>query len=493
MDAIYRLQDLANEAAKQDEPILDFPLPTEKEVDTAAPAALAVAGGRGSYLNFMEIKDSDEKGKGFYARDDLVAGTFVLVSKPLGIIMGWEEDEFDDDDDGEDGSGEIGEQEEQEEEDDDDLMKSNRRNGVLSIKLAKSIKSDPSLWFDKLSLLFPRDKDSLPTWFCEHAETGMEFERSINELEEKTEFSGKKILIEEIRQRLPFIVRYNCLSIETAPELFVYPSQDKGGHVSLSATGLYYEPSYFNHSHTPNISRWSIGDVMFFVTNQDVKAGTELCISYIESELLCENARIRSNLLEMDFEDIDGDGGSEETEDDEPDGPMINLDVQDELMNMYPLDRLDEINRLLRQSQGDSNEIDMDVDEEEEDIFWFQCDTFRLQNLLALTYESLGQSNKALEQWKKCIEFAEKKLPPADEGSIPLYVQAALCAACTGQESTAKQYADLALRSHSLIFGGGVNFFRKRYAKEMELELRSSSRALSGQAALDALWPVSPP
>jgi len=231
---------------------------------------------------------------------------------------------------------------------------------------------------------------------------------------------------------------------------------------------------------------------MFFVTNQDVKAGRELCISYIESELLCESARIRSNLLEMDFEDVDDNDGSGEGENDETDGPVISLDVQDELLDMYPLDRLDEINRLIRQSRGDSNEedIDMDVDEEEEDIFWFQCDTYRLEILLALTYESLGQSSKALKEWKKCIEFAEKKLPPADEGSIPLYVQAALCAASIGQESAAKHYADIALKNHDLIFGGGVNFFRKRYSEEMELELRSSSKALLGQAALDALWPV---
>ena len=58
------------------------------------------------------------------------------------------------------------------------------------------------------------------------------------------------------------------------------------------------------------------------------------------------------------------------------------------------------------------------------------------------------------------------------------------------QDRIAKEYAKMALFKHNLIFGGGVKFFRRRYTKEIELELRSSTKALRGQAALDCLWPI---
>jgi len=73
-----------------------------------------------------------------------------------------------------------------------------------------------------------------------------------------------------------------------------------------------------------------------------------------------------------------------------------------------------------------------------------------------------------------------------------LYVQAALCAQAAGQWSLVKKYASMALTNHDLVFGGGVHFFRKRYAKELDLKLRpESKKVLSGSAAaLHVLWPV---
>ncbi len=487
MTDLSHLQDLADEAAQENEPILNFPLSKEQEQQYNE-----------NNNEFMTIQNIHNKGKGFIAKQTMQPGTLLLVSKPISLIMGWEEDVFHENDgdinENDDGGGD----DEDNMMDDEDLMKSNLRNGVLSVKVAKAIKDNPSLWYNQLTNLFPRDKSSLPIWVCEHAETGMEFERSIDELKEMNEFLLDDV-IEDIRQRLPFIVRYNCLSVETAPELFVYPDQSKGGHVSLSATGLYYLPSYFNHSNKPNVSRWCIGDIMFFVTNQEVKIGTELCISYIESELLCENATRRSLILEMDFEDVDDNNGmgsdnnhddQDQDDDDECEGgPVINLDVQDELINMHPLNRLDEINRLLFKSCNKDGE-EMDEDDDEDDLVWFQCDSHRLRTLLALTYEGLGQPTKALEQWKNCVEFAEKNFPPADEAGIVLYVQAALTALSLSEESMAREYAATALSNHKLIFGGGVEFFRRRYAKEMQLQLRSSNNVISGQAVLDKLWPI---
>jgi hypothetical protein len=543
------LQDLADEAAKQNEPVLDFPLPklpqsTDgiQEQEPQEQQNLEII----FHEDMMKIKDIPNKGKGFHAVKDIPGGTLLVMAKPVAIIMGWEEDEFDDDDD-EEGADEADDdhvmngahkeeikitnhqeedvemiEEEKEEVDGAGLIQSNGRNGNLAIKVARAIQQKPSLWFQHVSKLFPRgDASTLPLWTCEDPSIGMEYEQIMNELQQLEPFQqqhddngNNNTSFVAMRNRLPFIVRYNCLSVETSPELFVHPDQQKGGHVTISGTGLYNKPSYFNHSNQPNMSRWSIGDIMFFVTNQNVMAGTELCISYIESEFLGDEALRKSLLLEMNVEDtpstatsaisaisatssdtknIDSDEimmkSKELDEEDDEASPVISLDVQDELMNMHPLDRLHEINRLLSQCDGDYDNI-QDLDDEERDLVWYPCDAHRLHTLRALTFESLDQTSKAMEEWKDCISFVETKLPPADEAGIVIYVQAALCALQLSHDSMAKHYASIALTSHDLIFGGGVQFFRRRYANEMELTLRSSSKALAGKSAMDALWSI---
>jgi len=312
------------------------------------------------------------------------------------------------------------------------------------------------------------------------------------------------LLLQEIRLRLPLIVRYNALSVETSPELFVYPNP-VAGYVKLSATALYGSPSYFNHHSKPNVCRWAIGDIIFFVTNQFVKSGTELCISYIENELLCESRERRSHLLEMDFQDNDDDTtntGQDQYDDDTEEeltsfaAPIIDIDVQEEIMNMNPLARLDEINDLLVQATGNNDNRSDDDEKERDDSIeagsWFKCDEYQLRILLALTHDSLGQASLALEQWEKCIAFTERNLPPADENSIAIRVQAALCAMAANQESVANEYATSALEMHSITFGGGVRLFRRRYAKEMELHLRpeSNTNAVKGINAFNTLWPI---
>jgi hypothetical protein len=77
----------------------------------------------------------------------------------------------------------------------------------------------------------------------------------------------------------------------------------------------------------------------------------------------------------------------------------------------------------------------------------------------------------------------------ADENNIVLYVQAALCAQVTGEWALVKEYAAMAFQTHDLLFGGGVDFFRQRYSKEVGLKLRPGSKALTGSVALNLLWP----
>ena len=394
---LSHIQDLADASAKEDCPTPDFPIPAD--CDTTGETS-------------MEIRDTENKGKGFYATQDIEAGSTLLGAKPLAMVMGWEEEEEEDEME-DDESMEM----------DDGIMRGSKRNGMLILRTAKAMKETPSLWFDQINNLFPRKENStdLPIWMCDDAVTGMEVEDAVNGLAEIKEFSDEPNLVEEIRQRLPFIIRYNCLSVETAPELFVHPNQPGGGHLTLSGTGLYYYPSYFNHSHKPNVTRYAIGDVQFFVTNQDVKSGDELCISYIESEHLCENPELRSNLLDMDFKET-----SEEDDDDQKKNagkpqkatayPVVDVDMQDELMSMHPLERLDEIKGLLQEATSDDTSATMDGEGEE--LHWFKCDVQQLRILLALTYDSLGQSSKALEEWEHCLSFAKEKLPPGKQATI---------------------------------------------------------------------------
>ena len=451
----------------------------------------------------------------------------MLVNKPLAMVMGWEEDEWEDANDDDDDEG-MSEEEGEEAEEDEGILKGSPRNGMLVLRLLETIQKDPTVWFDQLTKLYPRTREELeelPIWMSSDVTIGMKIEAALTELTNVEEFQsvqaeeeddGETNVISEIQVRLPLIVRYNCLSVETSSELFSHPNPDQGGHITLSGTALYYHASYFNHDSQPNVARWAVGDVMVFVTNQDVKQGEELCISYIESEVLCEDVGRRTKLLDMGFVDTSEDGEEEnENEDDVLDieiegpeddnashhgsgAPVISAEVQEEIMAMAPLERLNEIKDLLKQamkyeinqlrdlSQKERLHDDDDV-EEEEGIAWFKCDQHQLRVLLALTYDSMGQYPNAIQQWDQCVSFTSTHLPPLDENSISMRVQAALSAMAGDRMEDAKRYADEALEIHSKIFGYGVELFRKRYGKEVQLQLRPNT---TGTADLDKLWPL---
>ena len=408
------IQGLADKASREECPTPDFPIP--EGCNTTISTVVETS-------TLMHIKDTEGKGKGLYATNDIGSGTILLASKPLSLVMNWEEDG-----DGEEDEMSVDFEDEDSDDGEDGIMKGSKRNGMLIVRIARAIKSQPSLWQDQVGNLFPRElSEDLPLWICRDPKTGMEIEEAMNALSQADDDDDdddddgdvhfSEDLIEEIRARLPLIVRYNCLSVETAPELFSYPNREGGGHISLSGTGLYYNPSYFNHSHLPNVSRFAIGDVMFFVANQPLKAGEELNISYIESEHLCESPELRSHLLDMDFlesssDKIQSDSGSGSCSDDDKRYPIVDFDMQDELMSLNPLERLAELKELLSAATACGKPQDSSVDEEEEEIRWFKCDAHQLRILLALTYDILGQSSKAMIEWKTCIAFVEENLPP---------------------------------------------------------------------------------
>lgn len=288
---------------------------------------------------------------------------------------------------------------------------------------------------------------------------------------------------------------------------------------------------------------------MGFVTNQNVAAGTELCISYVEHDVLCEPAWRRNMMLSMDFTDHDDDAAAADDDNNNdvsggtlensknskvggvlhrnkgPDMPVVDSDVQNELMSMDPFARLSAIDELMLQAVGEKRPENEQEEEQIEQgsamemtggggggdsndngndsdiIPWFQCDVHNLRILKAITLDGLGQTADALKLWEESVAFVEQKLPPLDESLVVLRAQAALCAwQAPGSQAVARHHAASALQAHCLLFGGGVARFRRRLDRDLNLALRPTAVTGSGGgddstpsstvSPADILWPV---
>ena len=243
--------------------------------------------------DFLEILENPSKGKGWFSKVNIPAGSPILVCKALvcaldlEYIAGDEDDGIDEDDD---------EDNDMEQEDE---AQGSTVNELLVLDSLQNILENPSIWLEQLTNLYPREEvdiNTSPVWISKDDEVFSQFEAMIEQIEKIPALAGKS---KEISKRLPLIIRYNVLSIETCPELLSHPGGN--GHHPLSGVGLYYWPSFFNHDSRPNISRYAVGDIMWFVANQDIPAGSELCISYLEQDVLCENSYRRNCMLTLDF------------------------------------------------------------------------------------------------------------------------------------------------------------------------------------------------
>lgn len=181
-----------------------------------------------------------------------------------------------------------------------------------------------------------------------------------------------------------------------------------------------------------------------------------------------------------------------EDDDQGPSYPVVDSDVQNELMTMNPFERLEAIDELIQQAVGEALDGNDVGDADQMDAIgssWFECDLQNLRILKAITLESLGQSDKALQIWEECVQFTETKMPPNDENSIAMRVQAALCSKNLDKEMLAQHHASVALQRHNLMFGGGVRRFRRRYRQEFRLNLRSNIGSGDNKSFEDMLWP----
>mmetsp|Transcript_12475 Transcript_12475/g.13879 ORF Transcript_12475/g.13879 Transcript_12475/m.13879 type:complete len:490 (+) Transcript_12475:1-1470(+) len=461
----------------------DFPLPNDYEDSTPE--------------RLMILKDNGLKGRGWYTSQEISAGTVLMCAKPIVMVMDWEDPtenpvltrEYTDGD--------------EEMSIENEVSGLSKLNEILLLELLRVIARDSSIWTNKLSALFPRTEEleAIDGWICTDDNVFLQFEELIRRIEQQT--SLPEVVVKDLSKRLPLIVRYNVLSAETMPELMVHPSPQQG-YAALSGTCLYHLPSFFNHDSHPNASRYAVGDVLWIVANQNVPEGVEVCISYLEHEVLCEPPSIRTLMLNMDFTEPENDATAEEVhneDEDGPDIPVVDTDVQNEIMQMDPMDRLCTIEKLTIQAlgeglaiEGEERESSMKGDEEVMDEItnnapWFECDVQNLRILKALTLDSLGQLEEAFSNWKESVTFCKSKLPPNDEALIVMLVQAAMCALqLLKHQDEARGLAAEALRVHSILFGGGVKRFRRRYRREFQLALRPTYTSFTSPP--DELWPL---
>jgi hypothetical protein len=450
----------------------------------------------------MELRENPNKGKGWYAKQSIPVGSVILVAKPIAMALDLEYVGPDQEDDEKEVRNDIDGDKEAMEESENQEEQGSTVNELLVLEVLQSIFADPSIWTQQISLLYPRDAvdiEASPVWISKDDDIFAQFETMIKQIDTVPELMGKA---KEISQRLPLIIRYNVLSIETCPELLSHPGPN--GHAPLSGVGLYHWPSFFNHDARPNVSRYAVGDIMWFVANQNIVMGQELCISYLEHDVLCESPYRRNLMLTLDFkEDEDANrvmmGGivpNTDVNGDGPEAPVVDSDVQNELMGMNPFERLEAIDQLMQQAAGEAlpegereNDLDDGDDMDAHGEAWFQCDLQNLRILKAITLEAMGSSTKALPIWEECVAFTETQMPPNDETSIVMRVQAALCSLSLKLEAIAREHASIALQRHHLMFGGGVRRFRRRFRQEFRLNLRPASTDIKGQSMEEFLWP----
>jgi hypothetical protein len=166
--------------------------------------------------------------------------------------------------------------------------------------------------------------------------------------------------------------------------------------------------------------------------------------------------------------------------DDEIPLPLIDIDMQNELMAIAPPDRLETIKDMLDPQQPLNPNGD------------FRSDIYNLRILQAVTLENLGtkqRTKEALEEWKWCLQFCSENFPPIDETTVAIHVRAALCAHSCKEMKVAKLHAKEAVKMHDLLFGDSVRRFRKRYKHELLLKMGKSDDS-DGDLMIQELWPM---
>jgi len=286
------------------------------------------------------------------------------------------------------------------------------------------------------------------------------------------------------KARMRAVVRLNSLGFYTHSEQLCHGQN----YTALTGTGVFVLASGFNHSCEPCVARHSIGDITVFVTNRLVREGEELCISYIETELLSAPTSLRAQSLNRDFTcacprclaspAADEGAGLRGRE-------FLHVDaqVQANLSLLPPAERVEAVEAALRGEMGDDDE-----GEEEEggpsgcaesggSAVVLGKDAQELRVVQALALMQMQRWADALQVWRRLAAFACRHCPPFDEALVAYATQAALCAlaapAAADSASSAcasapapRDYAAIAAAVHRVAFG--TDLYRWRYRREVQ-------------------------
>lgn len=144
----------------------------------------------------------------------------------------------------------------------------------------------------------------------------------------------------------------------------------------------------------------------------------------------------------------------------------IDDEAQEAFLDLDPPARLENIAQVLAEDKQEQE--NPDTKEEEGEAPWLiRADYKELSLLQATACSELGYFAQALGHWEDCISFAAVHCPPHDEALVCYSVHAAIAALAAGSTAAAAVHAQTAAKTHAIAFGGGVEFFKRRYAKEV--------------------------
>jgi len=414
---------------------------------------------------YLALRRMEGRGRGWCAERAMAAGTMVLVEKPLvGILdVEWRSEDWA----GCDGADTT----------------------ALFLELGRCF--SPGLGA-ALALLHPQPGFS-----------AREEEDSASDDDEVRALAGKRVAVaqawaaveglsEEEKERLRHVVRLNSLGFYTNSEQLCH----HGNFTALTGSGIFALASGFNHSCDSNLARFSVGDVTVFVTNRPIAAGDELCISYIESELLSAPQSVRSQSLNRDFTCECNRCSAETGESFLPGGQrrylLVDEQLQASLAFLPPERRVETVQDLL-QGKLPAEEADEEDEEDEEAraeagetgvLVILGKDSQELRVAQAVALMQMDKFADALLVWRRLAAFVCEHCPPFDE-AIPVYaVQAALCALSLGDSGVAAQYAVAAAQAHRVACG--AELFRWRYRAEVE-------GSTATEEAKQRFWELLPP
>uniref|UniRef100_A0A7S4SVW8 SET domain-containing protein n=1 Tax=Alexandrium monilatum TaxID=311494 RepID=A0A7S4SVW8_9DINO len=278
---------------------------------------------------------------------------------------------------------------------------------------------------------------------------------------------------EEEKERLRRVVQLNSLGFYTNSEQLCH----HGNFTALTGSGLYALASGFNHSCDPNVARFSIGDVTAFVTNRPVEAGGELCISYIESELLCAPKSVRAQSLNRDFTcgctRCDRGQGESFPVAGQRRYLLVDEQLQASLALLPSENRVDTVRAFLSGDLSGAGAGGSEEEEEEEEeapeagpLVILGKDAQELRVVEAVAFMQLQKYEDALLVWRRLAAFTCHHCPPFDEALAVYAVQAALCALAVGNGDMATSHAATAAIVHRVVCG--ADLFRWRYRVEVE-------------------------